>query len=105
MRAQNGQAKAPNQGMVNDISVISDLFPYCDVMFVDNGARALLHDIPNNRKPPYSTKVFSPNVRGDFLTYLERLIAEAAEEHRATVRQVYGDDYTKPYTEILASVS
>lgn len=66
MRAQNGQSRAPNQGMVNDISVIADVLPYCHAMFVDNGARALVDDIPKNRKPLYGGKVFSPNVRDDF---------------------------------------
>jgi hypothetical protein len=104
MKAQNGQAKAPNRGMANDITVIADLLPYCDAMFVDNGARALLHDIPNRRKPPYDTKVFSPNIGADFLAYLAELVSSAPEEHRALVRRVYGDDYTRPYKEILASV-
>jgi hypothetical protein len=100
-RTQNGQTHAPNQGMVNDITVISDLLPYCDAMFLDNSARALLLDIPSNRKPPYSGEVFSPNVRDDFLAYLEDLITGTSEEHRTMVREVYGEGYTKPYHEIL----
>jgi hypothetical protein len=87
--------------MVNDITVISDLLPYCDAMFLDNSARALLLDIPSNRKPPYSGEVFSPNVRDDFLAYLEDLITGTSEEHRTMVREVYGEGYTKPYHEIL----
>jgi hypothetical protein len=101
MRAQNGQVRAPNQGMATDISVIADLLPYCDAMFVDNAARALLEEIPKNRRPPYGCKVFSARVRSEFLAYLEQLIAAASEEHRSMIQQVYGDDYIRPYSEIL----
>jgi hypothetical protein len=105
MRAQNGQTSAPNRGMANDIRTIADLLPYCDAMFVDNGARALLNDIPKNRKPRYGCKVFSPNVGTEFLDYLEQLIIDAPEEHRALVKHVYGDDYTNPYGGILLNNS
>ncbi len=101
MRAQNGQVRAPNQGMATDISVIADLLPYCDAMFVDNAARALVEDIPKNRKPSYGCKVFSATVRTEFVAYLEQLVAAASEEHRGIIQQVYGDDYIRPYNEIL----
>lgn len=102
MRAENGQAHAPNQGMATDISVIADLLPYCDAMFVDNAARALVEDIPKSRRPPYGGQIFSAKVRGKFLAYLEQLIAAAPKDRQALIRQVYGDEYAKPYTEILS---
>jgi hypothetical protein len=101
MRAQNGQVRAPNQGMATDISVIADLLPYCDAMFVDNAARALVEDIPKNRRPPYGCKVFSATVRTEFVAYLEQLVTAAPEEHRGIIQEVYGDDYIRPYNEIL----
>ena len=47
-KAAAGQKEIPNQGTVTDINIVSTLLPYCDAMFVDNGCRALLQDIPRD---------------------------------------------------------
>jgi hypothetical protein len=69
-KAAAGQKEPPNQGTSNDIDVVSTLLPYCDAMFVDNGCRALLQDIPKKHKLPYPCRVFSKNVCSEFLKYL-----------------------------------
>jgi hypothetical protein len=95
-RAASGQKKMPDQGTLNDISVVSTLLPYCDAMFVDDGCRALLHDIPKEYKLPYPCAVFSKNNSQDFLVYLRSIRVSVTPEHLEIMRDAYGPDPMKP---------
>jgi hypothetical protein len=97
MRATvGGQKVAPNRGMDADLRIVSTLLPYCDAMFVDNGFRSMLEDIPKPHRPPYPTRVFSTNVADEFLAYLEHIEASAAADHVARVIDVYGESWVRP---------
>lgn len=96
VKAAAGQKESPNQGTFNDISIVSTLLPYCDAMFVDNGCRALLHDIPKEHKLPYPCLVFSPNIGGEFLKYLRDIRDSATRDHLKVVEELYGSDPLKP---------
>jgi hypothetical protein len=89
-RAASGQKKMPDQGTLNDIAVVSTLLLYCDAMFVDDGCRALLKDIPKKYKLPYSCVVFSKNNSQEFLAYLRSLRDSATPEHLKIIEDVYG---------------
>lgn len=95
-RAASGQRKMPDQGTLNDISVVSTLLPYCDAMFVDNGCRALVNDIPKEYKLPHPCAVFSKNNGKDFLAYLRSLIDSVTPDHLQIMKDVYGPDPMKP---------
>lgn len=95
-RAANGQKKMPDQGTLNDIRVVSTLLPYCDAMFVDDGCRALLHDIPKPYKLPYPCAVFSKNNSHRFLAYLRSLRDSVTREHLEIMKDAYGSDPMKP---------
>jgi hypothetical protein len=99
-RAANGQRRPPNRGMINDISVVSSLLPYCDAMFIDNECRGLLANIPVRHRPTYATRLFSRNNSDDFLSYLREIETNADSAILACVRSVYGDDWPKPYLTI-----
>jgi hypothetical protein len=99
-KAAAGQKKPPNQGTAIDVNVVSMLLPYCDAMFVDNGCRALLRDIPSEYKLPYSCTVFSPNTGADFLRYLKEIRDSASVEHLKLIETVYGPDPLKPQQSI-----
>ncbi|GAH17703.1 unnamed protein product, partial [marine sediment metagenome] len=58
-KAAAGQKNSPNQGMYNDISIISGLLPYCDAMFIDNTCYNYLNERPLVEEINYDTKVFS----------------------------------------------
>jgi hypothetical protein len=90
MKAASGQKKPPNQGMMTDIALVSTLLPYCDAMFMDNGCRAILVDVPQSHQQFDSTKVYSLNRRGEFLNYLKGIEAAATPEHLALVAEIYG---------------
>lgn len=90
MKAVAGQNKCPNKGTVSDIRFISTLLPYCDAMFVDNKARALINDIPKTHKLAYPCRVFSFNTKDRFLSYLLSLQDSAAPAHLEVVKNLYG---------------
>ncbi len=99
-KAAAGQKEVPNQGTFTDVNIVSTLLPYCDAMFMDNGCRALLHDIPREHKLPFTRKVFSPNTGDDFLRYLKEIRDSASPEHLKLISEVYGPDPLKPQQSI-----
>jgi hypothetical protein len=97
-KAQAGQVRPPNRGMINDVHVVSALLPYCDAMFLDNEMAALLNEEPLRTRLDWGTRIFSRNTRDQFLEYLDELRAAVPDEHVALVETVYGADWDTPYT-------
>jgi hypothetical protein len=93
MRAAQGQKEPPNEGTTTDIDTVAHLLPYCDAMFMDNGCRSLLLDVPTALRPPETGKVFSLNVKAQFLDYLLSIRDGISAEHVQAIREVYGDDH------------
>lgn len=91
MRASGGQKELPNEGTNTDIETVGHLLPYCDAMFMDNGCRSLLLNVPMDLRPANAAKVFSPNVKNEFLAYLRSIQNDVTAEHVAALRKVYGD--------------
>jgi len=96
--AADRKMKPPNQGMVNDIEMISVLLPYCDAMFIDNECHTYLKEQPLRDAIYYGTKVFSQNSREQFLNYLDEIELRASREHIDKVKEVYGKSWPEPYT-------
>jgi hypothetical protein len=93
MRAAQGQKEPPNEGTTTDIDTVAHLLPYCDAMFMDNGCRSLLLDVPTALRPPETAKVFSLNVKTQFLDYLRSIRDGISAEHIQAIREVYGDGH------------
>jgi hypothetical protein len=93
MRAAQGQKEPPNEGTTTDIDTVAHLLPYCDAMFMDNGCRSLLLDVPTALRPPETAKVFSLNVKTQFLGYLRSILEGISAEHVQAIREVYGEDH------------
>lgn len=91
VRAAQGQKNPPNEGTTTDIDIVAHLLPYCDAMFMDNGCRSLMLDIPKAFRPPEAGKIYSPNIREDFLNYLRSIRDTMSAEHLQTVRELYGE--------------
>ena len=100
VKAAAGQKEIPNQGTVTDINIVSTLLPYCDAMFIDNGCRALLRDIPRTHALPYECKVFSPKTGKDFICYLREIRDSVTPERLKLIEEVYGPDPLRPRTSI-----
>ena len=91
MRAAHGQKEPPDEGTGTDIDTVAHLLPYCDAMFMDNGCRSLLLDVPKALRPPETARVFSLNVKAEFLDYLRSIRDGISAEHVQAIREVYGD--------------
>lgn len=102
-KAAAGQKAPPNRGTAADVNIVSTLLPYCDALFVDNQCRALLSDIPQTHRLPYSTRIFSPNQGKEFLEYLKDIQDACTPEHMRLVEEVYGPGWKKPYVSIFRS--
>ena len=95
MRAAGGQKELPNEGTNTDIETVAYLLPYCDAMFMDNGCRSLLLNVPTELRPSDALKVYSPNVKEEFLAYLRSILDGVTAEHLVVLREVYGDDHVE----------
>lgn len=101
-KAASGQRRPPSPGMWNDITAIASFLPYCDAMFLDNECAGLLREEPLRTKlAPFGTRIFSSKTGEAFLAYLTGLELEAGPDHVRLVGEVYGDDWSEPYREIL----
>jgi transcription elongation factor Elf1 len=99
--AHGGRKKPPNQGMANDIEMISVLMPYCTAMFIDNECHSYLKEVPLRDKLCYGTRIFSQSNKEEFLSYLDEIKSEVSNEHYKKVEEVYGSNWTKPYIEVF----
>jgi len=93
MRAAQGQKKPPDEGTTTDVETAAHLLPYCDAMFMDNGCRSLLLDVPSALRPPETGKVFSLNIKAQLLDYLRSIRDGISAEHVQAIREVYGDHH------------
>lgn len=96
-KAASGMNNPPNQGMNNDITLISVLLPYCNAMFIDNQCAALLMEHPLCDNLKYGAQIFCQNTKDAFISFLDSIESTAPPRHFEKVREVYGDDWPKPY--------
>lgn len=99
-KAASGQKRPPSRGMFDDTEFISNLLPYCDAMFLDNECHAYLNEDPLKLSDIYETEIFSSNTKEDFMEYLNDIESGASPMHMNEVRNVYGDDWPKPFREM-----
>jgi hypothetical protein len=95
--AANHQRTHPDRGTSNDIDLVSAYLPYCDAMLIDKRTRAMLTGLPKKHALNYPCRVFSPNVGSEFLAYLKSVEEEADPFILALVRQIYGENWLKPF--------
>jgi len=99
-----GQKRPPTRGMLNDIRFLSTYLPYCDAMLVDNECHGLSVEQPlRDELAPYDCRIFCMNTKDDLMAYLGDIEAKASPEHLATVREVYGESWEKPYETMYGS--
>ena len=105
-KAASGQ-KQIKASTLNDIGVLSTVFPYVDAIFIDDEFANLIRELRREKKKSlrsvfaYPTKVFSNRNRDEFLQYLDEVANEASDEHRELVAEIYGERWLVPYTEII----
>ncbi len=102
--ASLGEKKSPNS--FTDIGFISSYMPYCDAVFVDTKSKILIDELPKDtpdsfRIDNFTSKIFSPQNKTDFLIYLDSIIADIPNEQIELLKDINGDDYMKPYWRII----
>lgn len=99
-RARNGQ-NCPKAHPFNDVDAIAAYLPYCDAMFLDKEMESILRERLVRDRLGYPTRIFSLRNKTEFLDYLDMIETNAQAGHIEKVREVYGEDWAKPYTEVL----
>jgi len=98
IRAGQGQKRAPNQGFMNDIELISTLLPYCDAAFIDKECQSLLFEKEMKKiMSEFKTKIFSLKNIEEFEAYLEEIEGSQSKEHKVAIRNLYGEKGRTPY--------
>lgn len=103
-RAALGKKDPPKS--TADVQFISSYLPYCDALFVDKESALLLNEFPKNtpdnfRLKEFSAKIYSLNNKKEFLSYLDHLVSEIPLEQLNILKDMEGENYTKPYWEII----
>ena len=103
-KAKNGKICPPKS--LNDVEFISSYLPYCDAIFVDKESELLLKEFPKNTpsylKPKeFSTQIFSLRNKDAFLDYLDKIVSEIPKNQIEILKDIKGEDYTKPYWNII----
>lgn len=102
-RAASGQTTPPDRGAMNDLQMVAYLLPYCDAIILDRRCHAYLRDEPlKSELARFPCRIFSAENKADLLTFLDAVLASAPDEHVKQVREVYGDDWDKPYDNMFA---
>ncbi len=87
--------------MVDDISMVSSLLPYCDAIFIDKEIHNLLDFTEVKRMTGnFKVKTFSMKNKDEFLSYLNDIQSTADKKHLKIVKEVYGEDWPKPFLEM-----
>jgi len=89
-----GKKKLPSRGIFNDNEFISAFLPYCDAMFIDKEGEVLFSKKPlREEKNLYSTEIFSLSSKDSFISYLDKILAEASEDHINIVKKIYDNEW------------
>ncbi|MCH8046147.1 MAG: hypothetical protein IID44_20740 [Planctomycetes bacterium] len=65
-----------------DVKMISRFAPYCDAMFIDRSFHAVASDDRMKMDEDFGVKVFSYPSKGEFLDYLDEILASMSDDHR-----------------------
>lgn len=74
--------RTPKPSDSYDVDAIATYAPYCNAMFVDNEFRAMASQKCVGVAARFGTKLFSAKTRGEFLAYLDGILAEMSDAHR-----------------------
>ena len=86
---------------MNDVEIIACYGSYCDAMFIDNECKRLLKQGLTEAKYSLKTKIFSQDNKEEFLKYLEEIESSISTKHLEKVKEVYGKNWPKPYTDMF----
>lgn len=101
LRASRGRKRAPTQGMMNDIDMVSTYLPFCDAAFIDRECHSLLVESEMQKvMGQFKTRIFSMSNLSEFEAYLDQIEQSQSSEHKLAVKNLYGEGGPKPYLTI-----
>lgn len=89
-RVKMGAKRIIDQGLLNDISVVSTYAPYLDAMFLDNTCAALLLEEQLATELNYKARIFSLKSKDAFLAYLTEIEENTSDEVWDLAARIYG---------------
>lgn len=101
--AHGGRKKLPSAGIINDISMVASILPYCDAIFVDREMYGLLNHpkVKKDNQARYGTLVYSAANKTDFVEYLDAIERSSSKDHLEKVEEVYGSDWPRPFVSMF----
>lgn len=85
-------ARKPRPGDGYDAKVLASYAPYCQAMLLDGGFREIAIDARIAVEKRFGTKVFSEQVRDDFLAYLQDVERAVPQDHWQALAFIHGVD-------------
>jgi hypothetical protein len=83
-------SRKPRPGDFYDASVLASYAPYCNAMLLDGGFRQIAIDPRIAVQNRFGTRVFSEQVRDEFLAYLDELERQTPAEHWQRLAFIHG---------------
>lgn len=99
-----GREECPSEkkiSILNDISMISTLLPYCDAMMIDKFCEELMAEPDVKSAVNYNTQIYSYRSREEFLNFLTEIEKKITPDHFEQVRKHYGEGWEAPYYDIF----
>lgn len=85
-------SRKPRPGDSYDARVLASYAPYCDAMFLDGGFREIAIDARIACQERFGVRMFSEQVRDDFIAYLDEVERSTPVEHWKAIGFVRGID-------------
>lgn len=85
-------SRKPRPGDSYDAKILASYAPYCDAMFLDGGFREIAIDARIACQKRFGVRIFSEQVRDDFIAYLDEVERHISAEHWKALGFVRGND-------------
>jgi hypothetical protein len=83
-------SRKPRSGDTYDARVLGSYAPYCDAMFLDGGFREIAIDPRLAVQKRFGARIFSEQVRDEFLAYLDDLERQTSLDHWRNLTFIHG---------------
>ncbi len=97
----NMKAEKIKSSFYTDVFISATLLPFCDVIFLEKQIAGFMKEKPLNSVLSKMPKVYSLASKTEFLSHLDEIESGATNEHLQTVKEVYGEEWGKPFCEVL----
>lgn len=97
----NMKAEKIKSSFFTDVFISATILPFCDVIFLEKQIAGFMKEKPLNVVLGKMPKIYSLSSKDEFLAHLDEIEAQASEEHIRAVKEIYGEDWGKPFCKVL----